>query len=392
MVRLFFAVALVALLPVPARAQDDSKCLRPIHKAAKAGNAKRVADILAKDKYQADAEDKCESKVRPLMLATFGGHLRCVELLLEAGASVNVAHGGNGVTPLMAAAVSGSEAMVSMLLKRRAHVNVGEARNWTALTFASQYGHADVVRLLLDAGANVAWESGAGLTPWMVALDAKQAEVLPMLEAAGAPMAAEAAVQISGALPIEELTEYGVPDAEAFSQRLTGSFAFAKVTPGMNPDELAVFQTLQKVSAGDLSDAEAAATSDSVGGGPMPVYAKLSSSDGGEALMITFDPRPGQQMWSLIGVPQGAAGKEGEQQQGGAVYLRGSPPVNAPSNGLDVVHVPKWEVAVGVVQDETTGTRQTKWIPAPGIRVTRGAASELQADGAAGIDGTKEEL
>lgn len=386
MLRLFYAAVLVALLPETALAQDDSKCLRPIHKAAKTGNAKRVADILAKDKYQADAEDKCGSKVRPLMLATFGGHQRCVELLLEAGASVNVAHAGNGVTPLMAASVAGSEAMVSMLLQRKARVNVGEDRNWTALTFASQYGHEEVVRLLLDAGANAAWETGAGLTPWMVAVDAKQTKVLKLLLElrASAPRTAEAAIQISGTLPIEALTEYGVPDAEAFSQRLVGSYAFGSVTPGMSPDELAVFQTLQKVSAGDLSDAGAAATSDSVGGGPMPSYVKQSSDDAAETLMVTFDPRPGQQMWSLIGIPQGTAGTEdGEQQQGGNVYLRGSPPLRAPSNGLDVIHVPKWEVAVGVVQNEASGARQTKWIEAPGIRVTRGAAADPH---------TKEEL
>lgn len=373
------SLLLVLVACTTASAQDDSKCLRPIHKAAKAGNARRLEDILAKDRFQANAEDKCDSKVRPLMLAAFGGHTRCVELLLNAGANVHVAHGGNGVTPLIAATVTGDEAMVGMMLEKRAQPNVAEGRNWTALSFASQYGHTAVVKRLLEAGADVTWATGAGLTPWMLAHDSKHTEVLALLKAADAPNLDDATLEISGTLPLDVLAAEGVPDAAAFSERLTGRYPFLKVTPGMSAEDLAVYQTMQKVAAGELETATQA-SSGSLGGGPMPAWSKAAGD--AENLVMTFDPRPGNQMWSLLGMPaqappqqQPGQGAEAPPAQGaGAFYMRGKPPrtSDALSNELDVLSVEVWEVAVGVVVDEETGRRETKWIRAPGITMARG--------------------
>lgn len=162
----------LSLVTHVARADNEQdKCWTSVHKAAAAGDEKRMAKILAKDRFRADVEDKCGSAVRPLMLAAHGGHIGVVKLLLDAGASADIAHGGNGVTPLMAAAAGGDAKMVKLLLGAHASINRAEARNWTALSFASQQGTEEVVRALLEAGADPAWVTGAGCTPYMLAKD-----------------------------------------------------------------------------------------------------------------------------------------------------------------------------------------------------------------------------
>ncbi|XP_068134454.1 ankyrin repeat and BTB/POZ domain-containing protein 3 isoform X2 [Hyperolius riggenbachi] len=112
-----------------------------------------------------------------------------------------------GMTPLMYACVRGDEAMVQMLLDAGAELNVEvpstahkypsvhpETRHWTALTFAVLQGHIPVVQLLLDAGANVegsleAGEENYSETPLQLAAAAGNFELVSLLlERGGDPM------------------------------------------------------------------------------------------------------------------------------------------------------------------------------------------------------------
>jgi ankyrin repeat protein len=92
--------------------------------------------------------------VTPLLHASRTGDAAMVELLLRAGADSSRAH-PEGETPLMAAARAGSVAAVRLLLASGADVNAAETfQKTTALMWASSERHADVVDLLLEAGAD----------------------------------------------------------------------------------------------------------------------------------------------------------------------------------------------------------------------------------------------
>jgi len=89
--------------------------------------------------------------------------------------------------PLMTASRTGSAAIVRALLARGADVQAAESsRGQTALMWSASEGHVDVMRVLLDANANVAAKSKAGFTPLMFAARGSNVEAVATLVKAGA--------------------------------------------------------------------------------------------------------------------------------------------------------------------------------------------------------------
>lgn len=93
--------------------------------------------------------------ITPLALASAAGNPALVQRLLDAGADPNRAS-ETGVTPLMEAARTGNVAAAQALLTHRANVNAVEAtKSQTALMWAVSQRHPDIVRVLIENGANV---------------------------------------------------------------------------------------------------------------------------------------------------------------------------------------------------------------------------------------------
>mmetsp|Transcript_39895 Transcript_39895/g.98650 ORF Transcript_39895/g.98650 Transcript_39895/m.98650 type:complete len:95 (-) Transcript_39895:200-484(-) len=91
------------------------------------------------------------------MRASSGGHAGCVRLLLAAWADVNYAR-ADGYTALMAATDRGHVDCGRLMLERATHTRGGADVNHvgpfgvTTLIEASHFGHTGCVRLLLEVG------------------------------------------------------------------------------------------------------------------------------------------------------------------------------------------------------------------------------------------------
>ena len=96
------------------------------------------ADIKAKDSNDQTA----------LMFAVKGSYAETVKYLLENGADVNARSIKQGFTPLTIAAAVGDVNVVRLLLDHGADKNIAERDGNTALDRARQYGHPEVVALL----------------------------------------------------------------------------------------------------------------------------------------------------------------------------------------------------------------------------------------------------
>ncbi|MGZ4836772.1 MAG: ankyrin repeat domain-containing protein, partial [Terriglobales bacterium] len=130
--------------------------------AVKQGNRESLRTLI---KAHADVNATEPDGTTALHWAVRAGDLATVNLLLAVHANV-MAENRYGVKPLSLAAVNGNGAMVEALLKAGADpkgltTDAGE----TVLMTAAQAGNVDVVRVLLDRGADVnARESYKGQT------------------------------------------------------------------------------------------------------------------------------------------------------------------------------------------------------------------------------------
>jgi ankyrin repeat protein len=159
----------------------DHKGKIPLFHATLTGSVGSVQVLL-----DAGADASC-----PLRMAAWHGHYQLVRLLISRGANVNQRSQCKLQEPVLhVAARRGPTEIVQELLAAGADVSAVDARpnRLTALHMAAQAGHHayGIVQLLLAHGADVNATDGDGVPALQLAVYLGQAEVVKLLLAAGA--------------------------------------------------------------------------------------------------------------------------------------------------------------------------------------------------------------
>uniref|UniRef100_A0A673A3Q3 Euchromatic histone-lysine N-methyltransferase 2 n=1 Tax=Sphaeramia orbicularis TaxID=375764 RepID=A0A673A3Q3_9TELE len=131
--------------------QPDSQNRRSaLHAAAQRGLLE-VCYMLVQAGAQLDAQDK-EMRT-PLLEAIINNHLEVARYLVQSGACV---YHEDGYTGLHHAAKLGNLEIVTLLLETgQVDVNAQDSGGWTPIIWAAEHKHVDVIKALLNRGANV---------------------------------------------------------------------------------------------------------------------------------------------------------------------------------------------------------------------------------------------
>jgi ankyrin repeat protein len=138
----------------------------PLMHASQAGHVDVVQWLLD---WGAAINESANDGMTPLYLACHKGHSPVVRLLLESGADPFSSAGKEiGCTPLMTACARGHVEVVRWMLghsSAKANINHRNVFGAPALSHACNYGRAEVVRALLESGADPTIASHRGDTP-----------------------------------------------------------------------------------------------------------------------------------------------------------------------------------------------------------------------------------
>ena len=205
--------------------------------------------------------------------------MRCslaVVFLISAVALAQQPFGTDGPDALLEAARSGNRARVSALLDRGADVNAQSRYGVTALGFAAERGHFDVVRLLVERGARVdVADSFYGSRPIDFALRGSRLDIALYLLEHGSPGAVSVlnagirrkdAAAVKAALATRQADAAALATAAALAKQI-GDPAIASLvsaaaasTPAKAPSRLALDVKLLRSYEGTYQSATTAAT------------------------------------------------------------------------------------------------------------------------------------
>lgn len=147
-----------------ARILLDRGATPDVFEASAVGDVERLRALLSED--PARANEFAPDGFTPLGLASFFGHPEAARLLLAQGADPNqAARNGTRVAPLHSAVAGGNAEIVRDLLEHGAEVVGRQEGGFTPLHTAAGEGREEMVLLLLARGADAVAAADSGKTP-----------------------------------------------------------------------------------------------------------------------------------------------------------------------------------------------------------------------------------
>jgi quinoprotein dehydrogenase-associated probable ABC transporter substrate-binding protein len=155
----------------------------PIMTAAYCDDAEDVKLLAA---HGADPNALSNQKLTALGVAAQYGRDKAALALIEAGADPGRPVGDGGYTPLMLASANDAQDLVRALLQKGADVNARNGGGITALMMATANGRLEMIDLLVKAGANVKAQTDHGDTALSIAREKGDQKIIARLTQPGA--------------------------------------------------------------------------------------------------------------------------------------------------------------------------------------------------------------
>jgi len=155
-----------------------------LHEAAAAGHLARVKKLIEKD--VALARSYSPDGFPVVALAAVFGNFEAAKYLHAKGADINAAAtNGSGYNALTGAVTSGHTEIVKWLLENGAEPNYRYSNNYSPLLNAAANGHLEILKLLQAHGADLDAKTSDGKNALVYAEERKHAAIADYLRAQG---------------------------------------------------------------------------------------------------------------------------------------------------------------------------------------------------------------
>ncbi|XP_067827893.1 uncharacterized protein [Heptranchias perlo] len=159
---------LVEMEDVEVLCQYDKKGHTLVHWAALTGSTSLLR-YLVDLRLPVNLPSRSEPAQRPIHWAAVNGHITIIDILLQAGVSLDE-RDQRGCTPLIIASQYGHIALCCYLMGKGARLQVCDSEGDNALHWAAFKGHCELTRLLIYSGFNPKQLDGFGQTPLHLAV------------------------------------------------------------------------------------------------------------------------------------------------------------------------------------------------------------------------------